>query len=108
MDPQVVTYELDDKTKVEFEIDPLPGFQPASAEVVAGRIRDAVVPAVETAKVILEKVKENGPDEVCLKFGIKVSGKADWLVARVATEGNFEVIMTWQKKHDDDHAHTSS
>lgn len=108
MDPQVVTYELDDKTKVEFEIGPLPGFQPASAGEVAGRVRDAIMPAVETAKVILEKVKENGPDEVCLKFGIKVSGKADWLVARVATEGNFEVTLTWRKKHDDDQPHISS
>jgi Trypsin-co-occurring domain 1 len=108
MDPQVVTYELDDKTKVEFEIDPLPGFQPASAEEVVGRVRDAIMPAVEAAKAVLEKVKESGPDEVCVKFGIKVSGKADWLVARVATEGNFEVTLTWQKKPNDNLPHTSS
>jgi Trypsin-co-occurring domain 1 len=108
MDPQIVTYKLDDKTKAEFEIDPLPGFRPASAEETAGRVRDAIVPAVETAKVVLDKVKENGPHEVCLKFDIKVSGKADWLVARVATEGNFEDTLTWKDKRGTDQSHTSS
>ena len=30
------------------------------------------------------------------KVGIKVTGTANWVVARAATEGNFEVTLTWQ------------
>jgi hypothetical protein len=33
--------------------------------------------AVEAAKAVLDKVKEARPDEVELKFGIKVSGGAN-------------------------------
>ena len=71
------------------------GFTPAGPNEIAGKIREAVGPAVEGARVVLEKVKETKPDEVELKFGIKVSGTANWLVAKAATEGNFEVTLTW-------------
>ena len=37
------------------------------------------------------------PDSVEVKFGIKVTGTADWLVAKAATEGNFEVTLKWGK-----------
>jgi Trypsin-co-occurring domain 1 len=50
---------------------------------------------VEGARVVLDRVKEAKPDEVELRFGIKVSGTASWLVAKAVTEGNFEVTLTW-------------
>jgi Trypsin-co-occurring domain 1 len=63
---------------------------------VVGRVREAVQPAVQTARVVLDRVRQAGPDEVVVKFGLKVSGRMDWLVARAATEGNFEVTLTWK------------
>lgn len=92
---QVVTYQLDDSTKVRFEVEPTGGFVPAGAGQVAGRIRDAVTPAVDAAKTVLDKVKEVSPDEVEVRFGIKVSGGADWFVAKAATEASFEIKLTW-------------
>jgi hypothetical protein len=56
----------------------------------------AVEPAVQSAKAVLERARAMGPDEVEVKFGIKVSGTATWLVAKAATEGNFEITMTWK------------
>ena len=94
---QVVTYRVDDATTVKFEIEPSEGFRPAGPEEVLGRVREAVGPAVEAAKAVLEKVKEARPDEVELKFGIKVSGGANWLVAKAAGEANFEVTLTWSR-----------
>jgi hypothetical protein len=94
---QVVTYRVDDATTVRFEIEPPEGFHPAGPGEVLGRVREAVGPAVDAAKAVLEKVKEVRPDEVELKFGIKVSGGANWLVARAAGEGNFEVTLTWSR-----------
>jgi len=95
---QVVTYRVDEATIVKFEVDPPEGFQPASPDQVLGRVKEAVTPAIEAAKVVLEKVKEARPDQIELKFGIKVSGGANWLVARAAGESNFEVTLTWSNR----------
>lgn len=92
---QVVKYQLDDSTVVGFEIEPGPGFQQAGMKEFVGQVRQAVGPAVEAAKAVLEKVKEIGPDGVEVKFGVKVTGEANWVVARAATEGSFEITLTW-------------
>ena len=98
MTTQVVTYQLDDSTTVRFEVEPVEGFRPAGAGQVAGRVRDAVGPAVDAAKAVLDKVKEVRPDEVEVSFGIKVSGGADWFVAKAAGEASFEVRLTWARR----------
>jgi len=97
MSSQVVTYRVDDATTVKFEIEPTEGFRPAGPEEILGRVGQAVGPAVDAAKTVLEKLKEARPDEVELKFGIKVSGGANWLVAKAAGESNFEVTLTWSR-----------
>ncbi|MBP2706319.1 hypothetical protein JOL79_21145 [Microbispora sp. RL4-1S] len=93
---QIVRYELDAETVVGFEVELGPGYHPAGAEEVVGRIKEAVDPAVQAARAVLEKVKETRPDEISLKFGIKVSGTMNWWVAKAATESNFEVTLTWR------------
>ncbi len=95
MPSPVVSYELDDHTHVQFEVEPTREWHNVGSEQVIARIRDAVTPAVEGARAVLEKIKEISPDDVEVKFGIKVSGTANWLVAKAATEGNFEVTLTW-------------
>ncbi len=97
MSSQVVTYRLDDSTTVKFEIEPPEGFRQAGPEEVLGRVREAVGPAVEAANAVLDKVKDGQADEVELKFGVKVSGGASWLVAKAAGEGNFEITLTWSR-----------
>ena len=92
---QVVTYAVDDGTTVSFEIQPVEGFVPIGAEDVAGRVRAAVEPAVAAARVVLDRVREMAPDTVQVKFGVKVSGTANWLVVKAATEGNFEITVSW-------------
>lgn len=91
----VVSYALDDDTVVRFEIEPGTGFRPAGPDEIAGRIREAVTPAVEGARAVLEKAKEAAPRQIEVKFGIKVSGTANWWVAKAAAEGNFEITLTW-------------
>jgi hypothetical protein len=91
----VVGYTLDDGTVVRFEADPGEGFRPVGADEVLGRIREAVEPAVAGARAVLEQVKRVEPDSVELKFGVKVTGTANWVVAKAATEANFEVTLSW-------------
>ena len=93
----VVSYELDEDTTVRFEIEPSAEFRPASPDEIAGRVREAVAPAVEAARAVLDKVRATAPDEVKVKFGVKVSGTAHWFVAKAATEGNFEIELTWNR-----------
>ncbi|WP_187414344.1 CU044_2847 family protein [Nonomuraea sp. PA05] len=97
MPSQVVTYELDDATEVRFEIEPTPGYQPAGgADEIVGRVRKAIGPALNAAALVLDQARRATPDEIQVKFGIKVTGTMDWLVAKAATEGNFEVTLTWR------------
>jgi hypothetical protein len=97
MASQIVTYQVDDSTTVKFEIEPTPGFGPAGSEQVLGWVQEAVTPAVDAAKAVLDKVKEARPDRIELKFGVKASGAANWFVAKAAAEGNFEVTLTWSR-----------
>jgi hypothetical protein len=92
---QIVKYQVDDFTVVGFEFDPGPGWHQASTKELAGQVRKAVTPAVEAAKAVLEQVKEIAPDSVEVKFGVKVTGEANWIVARAATEGSFEITLSW-------------
>lgn len=98
MSSQVVAYRVDDATVVRLETEASEGFRPADAGEVFGRVREAVTPAVEAAKEVLEKVKEAGPDAVEVRFGVKASGEAGWLVAKASGEGNFEVSLTWSRR----------
>jgi hypothetical protein len=93
---EVVTYRVDESTVVGFEIEPVEGFHPAGVGgEIAINVRDAVGPAVEAAKVVLDRVKEACPDQIEVKFGVKVSGGANWLIAKAATEGSFEITLSW-------------
>ena len=77
-----VTYVLDDETVVQFEIEETDTFRPVGAEEVVGRVREAVRPAVEAARAVLDRVREVRPAQVEVKFGVKATGTAPWLVAR--------------------------
>jgi Trypsin-co-occurring domain 1 len=87
MPAPVVSYTWDDGAVVRFEVEPAEGFRPLGPNEIADKIREAVEPTVEGAQVVLERMKEAKPDEVELRFGIKVSGTASWLVAKAATGG---------------------
>jgi hypothetical protein len=93
---EVVAYTMDDGTEMRFEIDPLPGYRPSGAGQVIGTLRDAARPVIAGAAELFDQIKELRPDEVGVKFGIKVSGTAHWLVAKAASEAAFEVTLTWR------------
>jgi hypothetical protein len=82
----------------QFEIEPLDEMRPAGAGDIAGTIRESAGPALAAARELLEQVRELAPDAIDVKFGIKVTGTANWVVAKAATEANFEVTMSWQPR----------
>ncbi len=90
-----VSYELDDGTRVEFETEPVDGWREVGAEEVIARISEAVAPLVDGAAAVLDRLKAVAPDDIEITFGVKVSGTANWVIAKAATEGNFGVKLTW-------------
>lgn len=52
-----------------------------------------MVPAVEAAREVLEQARQMAPQRVEVKFGVKVTGTLNWLVAKAASEWNFEVTL---------------
>jgi hypothetical protein len=96
---QVVTYRVDDQTTVQFEIEPAPGFGPvAAAGDVIATVTDAVAPTVAAAKAVLDGVSATGPQMTEIRFGVKVTGKDQWSIARTVEEGNFEVTVAWRPR----------
>lgn len=96
---QIVKYQVDGSTEAAFVVDPdeWVGWQDAGTRPadVVGAVKDAVEPAVEAAKVVLNKIKEIHPGTVQVKFGISVSGGVSWGIAKAAAQGSFEVTLTW-------------
>jgi hypothetical protein len=96
MSSEVVRFRVHDEIVAQFEIDPVAGFRPAGTGDIAGHVREAAGPAIEAAMVLLEQAKALRPDAVQVRFGVKVTGTVNWLVAKAASEGNFEVTLSWQ------------
>lgn len=96
---QIVKYKVDGSTEAAFVVDPdeWVGWQDAGARAadVVGVVSETVEPAVEAAKVVLDKIKEIHPGTVEVKFGISVSGGVNWGIAKAAAEGSFEVTLSW-------------
>jgi len=91
----VALYLVGDRA-VGFELDPDSGFQAASPNSAVGHLEEAVAPALAAAKAVLQKARSLKPDEIDVKFAIKASGSMNWIVARAATEGNFEITLRWK------------
>jgi hypothetical protein len=95
--PHIATYLTESDSSVGIEIDPVDGFALASTDLTPSRVREAIGPAIEAAQTVLERVRDIAPEQVQVKFGVKVTGTANWLIAKAATEGNFEVTLIWQR-----------
>jgi hypothetical protein len=94
---EVVRYIANNGIAVPFEVDLPVDFQPAGgAGGVAGNVREAVRPALDAAAIVLDQIKALRPGEIEVRFGIKVTGTANWVVAKAGTEGSFEITLTWK------------
>jgi hypothetical protein len=53
--------------------------------------------AQEAAEKISKMVYK--PDEIQIKFGVKLTAEAGVVFAKAATEGNFEFTLTWKREN---------
>lgn len=98
MPSRISTYIVDDGIEVRFEYEPLERYAEVGVSDVVGTVRAAIAPAVAAAREVLTQLKEVGPDSLEVKFGIKVAGDANWVVAKASTEASFEVTLGWRPR----------
>jgi len=102
----LVSMPLDEGGEVLLEVagDDEQGFQRV------GRGEDAVKRAAETmqnalgqlrptAQTVIDQFRtlSEAPDKISLGFGIKVTGEAQLVIAKAASEANFQVSIEWQR-----------
>lgn len=79
-----------------------------SGPVKAGRVGEAIrelpqtlqsalVPVRETARAVLEQLKEAGPDEVEVEFGVDLSSQAGAVIIKSDVAVHLKVRLLWQK-----------
>ncbi|MEV0825350.1 CU044_2847 family protein [Nonomuraea rubra] len=67
-----------------------------SFEKALANVRDAASAALAQFQEMSRR-----PDEVELKFGVKLDAKAGAVIAQTGLEGQFEVTLRWQAAPDD-------
>ncbi len=93
---EVGNYEVGDGVTVQIEFEAGDEFRPAGSNNLLGTVQEAIEPALLAAQTVIERAREASPDEVSVRFGIKVSGQANWFIAKAATDANFEITMKWK------------
>ncbi len=97
-------FELDGGGSVVVEVDEEPGVSRASRpgrvlrdarasfEKALTDVRDAAATALDQFRAM-----SRPPDEVELKFGVKLDAEAGAVIARTGVQGQFEVKLRWRR-----------
>jgi hypothetical protein len=95
-------FPLEGGGSVVVEIDPVPGTSRVSRrddliedakgsfEAALANVREAAASALGTFQSMTRK-----PDEVEIKFGVKLTAQAGAVIAKTGLDGNFEVKLKW-------------
>ncbi|MET8849222.1 CU044_2847 family protein [Amycolatopsis sp. NPDC004625] len=97
---EFVRFPLDGGGSVVVEVEGEPGLEHAS--VPSGVLRKATTTFEHAlgevrvaAAAALAQFRGLGPDEVELKFGVKLDAQAGAVIARTGLQGQFEVKLKW-------------
>lgn len=71
----------------------------AATVLTAVPVEDLVSAVKETITLFSSAITpgENGPESCAIKFGLKVSASGNVVLAKVGSELNFEVSVTWKR-----------
>ncbi|MDQ7802765.1 CU044_2847 family protein [Amycolatopsis sp. A133] len=97
---EFVRFPLTDGGSVVVEVEGEPGLEHAAAP--SGVLRKATTTFEHAlsevraaAAAALAQFRDLGPDEVELKFGVKLDAQAGAVIARTGLQGQFEVKLKW-------------
>lgn len=59
-------------------------------------LQDSLAPVRETARTVLEQLREAGPDEVEVEFGVSLSSQAGAVITKAEAAGHLKVRLLWK------------
>lgn len=65
----------------------------------AASLESALTGIVPAARSVLARLREAGPEEVTVEFGVKLTAEAGAVIARTAGECNLKVTLHWDRDH---------
>ena len=91
-----VTYTTNRGDNVRLEIEPSgDGFMPVSGERPLGGLTDLFRPVFSAVEALVWEAREVHPDEVTVRFGIKLTGGGQAIVSKNVNDSNFEISLSW-------------
>ena len=104
---ELLQFVIDEETAIAVEVDEetiglapvAAGGEPGAGYWSTETFSAAISRARRAAEVTLDQFKSmvNGPDEVEMELGIRLSAQSGAVLAKAATEGHIQVRLTWRK-----------
>ncbi|MDN3260438.1 CU044_2847 family protein [Streptomyces sp. CSDS2] len=63
-------------------------------------LRSAMAPVREAAQTVLDELREAGPDEVEVEFGLNLAASAGAVITKGEMAGHLRVRLLWQRAAD--------
>jgi hypothetical protein len=101
---ELVRFELAEGGSVVAELDGAPGVSRAGRQGVLETARSTLEGALtevrDAAAATLAQFQDMArkPDEVEIKFGVKLDAQAGAIIARTGMQGHFEVTVKWKQE----------
>lgn len=101
---ELVRFELADGGSVVAELDESPGVSRAGRqgvlETARGTLEGALTEVRDAAAAALAQFQDMArkPDEVEIKFGVRLDARAGAVIARTGMQGHFEVKVRWNRE----------
>jgi hypothetical protein len=64
-------------------------------------LQAALSPIRDAARVVLDELREAGPDEIAVEFGVTLTSEAGAFIAKAGTECHLTVTLTWKGEGED-------
>jgi hypothetical protein len=104
MTTELVQFDLANGTTVVAELDVAPGVSRVSRDGVlakaTGTLEDAMSRVRDAAAAALAQFQDmvRQPDNVEIKFGVKLDAQAGAVIAKTGVQGHFEIKVAWKRE----------
>jgi hypothetical protein len=103
MTTELVQFDLANGAAVVAELDVPPGTSRVSRDGMlakaTGTLEDALTKVRDAAAAALSQFQDmtRQPDDVEIKFGVKLDAQAGAVIAKTGVQGHFEIKVTWKR-----------
>ena len=104
MTTELVQFDLANGATMVAELDVAPGVSRVSRDGMlakaTGTLEDALTRVRDAAATALSQFQDmaHQPDDVEIKFGVKLDAQAGAVIAKTGVQGHFEIKLTWKRE----------